>query len=299
MTDLSTSMLRKAVLNTMVTTRTRAAATFGSAVLVMTALGLASCASNDDATPSQTASFAGADTTDPGYADHETAAGGTAKEKSVWGYEDVKAWGDLPEAGVCNSGVEQSPIDITSAAPSPDTTLAINYTAGDVEMIDTTHTVGANFSGSGEITIGDAVYKLANLHYHTPSEHTIDGVSYPAEFHFVNRSAEDKLSVVGVMLKEGPHNDAWQGFIDSMPAAGDTATVTLDPTTMLPSNKEFYRYAGSLTTPPCSEGVVWNVMKTPVEVSADQLKALTQRYTGNNRPVQSLDSRAITEGTAS
>lgn len=282
----------------MVTTRTRAAATLGSAALVMTALGLTSCGSDDSAAPTDTASFDGTATDAPGYADHGTSDSPTEKEKSVWGYDDVSVWGSLPDSEVCASGVEQSPIDILSAAPSPDTTLGINYTAGDVEMIDTTHTIGANFSDSGNITVGDDAYKLANLHYHTPSEHTIDGVSYPAEFHFVNRSADDSLSVVGVMLKEGAHNDAWQGFIDSMPAAGDTATVTLDPTAMLPSDREFYRYAGSLTTPPCSEGVVWNVMKTPVEVSADQLQALTERYAGNNRPVQSLDTRAVTEGTA-
>ncbi|MFM6965896.1 MAG: carbonic anhydrase family protein, partial [Rhodoluna sp.] len=133
-------------------------------------------------------------------------------------------------------------------------------------------------------------------HFHAPSEHEINGMHYPVEVHFVNKTADGKLAVVGVFVKRGAENKAWKPFIDSMltaTASAEDTKIELDWSAMLPANKTTLRYSGSLTTPPCTEGVKWNIFTSPIEMSAAQINTFTEAYSGNNRPVQDTKGRVV------
>jgi carbonic anhydrase len=142
-------------------------------------------------------------------------------------------------------------------------------------------------------------YDVVQFHYHAPSEHTIDGASFPAELHIVHRNAEGDLAVVGILLQEGTENAAYQPFTSNLPAEKTDpkdAGVKINAMDLLPSLQTTFRYSGSLTTPPCTEGVSWLLMTTPVALSARQLNALDSLFEGgNNRPVQPINDRALIE----
>lgn len=216
-----------------------------------------------------------------------------------WGYHGENGpdfWGGLrDEYASCASGTEQSPIDLGSATPDQLAELIIDYRRGMVSIADNGHTVQADVAsaaaGSNSITVEGTRYELVQMHYHTPSEHTIDGLFAPAEVHFVHRSSAGELAVVGVMAVRGETtNSAWAPYIDAMGADG-AVDVDLDWPALLPADTTTVRYPGSLTTPPCSQGVRWMVMRNPVEFSAEQLAALVAVHGDNSRPTQSLNGR--------
>jgi len=144
---------------------------------------------------------------------------------------------------------------------------------------------------------------LTQFHFHTPSEHVIGERAFPAELHFVHIRPDGRIAVLGVLLKEGAENPAIQAILDNMPATTNPpepvhnadSGVAIDPKRLLPKHKShFYTYAGSLTTPPCSEGVSWYVLAEPVEISAEQIAHLESFYNDNNRSPQNLNGRTVT-----
>ena len=159
------------------------------------------------------------------------------------------------------------------------------------------HTVQVDAVGSGVLMIGSDRYVLQQFHFHSPSEHTVDGRSYPLEAHFVHKAADGKLAVIGVLFEQGAENAALVPFWKSLPpSAGapvDLGRGGVNVAAFLPPRHDVYRYAGSLTTPPCSEGVKWFVMKDHVTASAAQIAAFRAVVKRDNRPVQPLNDRAV------
>lgn len=217
-----------------------------------------------------------------------------------WGYhgEDAPAhWAELnPDFETCAIGHMQSPIDIRHAHLAELPEIEFDYHAGPAESVNNGHTIQVNLPDSGGIDIGGAHYSLVQFHFHTPSEEKIDGESFPMEAHFVHKDAEGHLAVVAVMLKQGRKNAALEEIFDTLPAEGDSHSLqALNPAALLPAKHAYYAYAGSLTTPPCSEGVRWQVLKQPVEMSESQIEAFRKRYPMNARPVQPLNGREVQE----
>jgi len=168
-------------------------------------------------------------------------------------------------------------------------------------VLNNGHTVQVNYDPGSYIELDGVRYDLVQFHYHAPSEHTVRGVSFPAELHIVHRDAANNLAVLGILIHSGAANRAYEPFINNLPpeeAGPRNAGVTIDASGLLPAVKTTFRYTGSLTTPPCTEGVSWLIMTTPVEISAQQLDTLESVFEhGNNRPVQAINERTLTEDT--
>jgi carbonic anhydrase len=227
-----------------------------------------------------------------------------------WHYEGAEGpanWGSLsPAFSACGEGRNQSPIDITSATPGATAQLRATFPPAELRIahhehiadgINNGHTIQINYPDAETLTLGGVAYQLIQYHFHSPSEHTIDGKRFPMEMHLVHKSADERLAVVGVFIAEGAHNKAFDPVWANLPGQKGVEThypaVTVDVDALLPTARTSYRYDGSLTTPPCSEGVSWIVMTTPIELSSEQLAAFTHLVKDNNRPVQSLNGRTI------
>jgi carbonic anhydrase len=224
-----------------------------------------------------------------------------AAEGVRWSYSGdtgPEHWGELsPDYAACSKGLEQSPIDIPASTPLDTSGIAFSYQPSALTILNNGHTIQANYDKGSSISFHGTTYELVQFHLHAVSEHTIDGQHDPLEIHFVHRSAEGKLAVVGVMLETGAENPAYIPVFQNLPPAESepaaVAGVTVDASQMLPAQREYWTYPGSLTTPPCSEGVTWLVMNTPVQVSGGQIAAFTSIYASNSRPVQPLNSRSF------
>ena len=218
-----------------------------------------------------------------------------------WGYGDPAKWGDLSaEFKECKIGKEQSPIDISTKATEKGNLPAIgfNYRAGAGEVVNNGHTIQVNMTDAGSARVAGGEYQLLQFHFHTPSEEKVDGKNFPMVAHLVHKSAGGGLDVVAIMFKEGRENAALKPVFEAMPAkeGGKTALkAKLNPADLLPADKGYYAFKGSLTTPPCSEGVAWEVMKQPVELSKAQIDAFRKLYKMNARPVQPLNGRTVQE----
>jgi len=221
-------------------------------------------------------------------------------EHPHWGYQgkgDPAHWADLEAANsACKLSKEQSPIDIEerNAKKAPLAPLAFNYAAGPAEMINNGHTVQINLPPGSVLKAGDDSASLLQFHFHTPSEEKINGVNYPMVAHFVHKSADGKLSVVAVLFKEGAENKTLAPVFDALPAEGKPVQLaSFNPADVLPANHAYFKFMGSLTTPPCSDGVRWQVLRTPVELSKRQLAEFHKFYKMNARPVQPLNGRVV------
>jgi carbonic anhydrase len=220
-----------------------------------------------------------------------------------WTYEGEEGpshWGELDTSyAACGTGQSQSPIDVANPSEQDLTNISFHYQPSAVNILNNGHTVQVNYDPGSYIELDGTRYDVVQFHYHAPSEHTVDGESFPAELHIVHRNADGNLAVVGILLKEGAENAAYQPFISNLPAetsdAKDTG-VRINAMDMLPTVQTTFRYSGSLTTPPCTEGVNWLLMTTPVELSAQQRTALDSLFEGgNNRPVQPINDRTLIE----
>lgn len=217
-----------------------------------------------------------------------------------WEYEGKHGpakWGALePGFALCGLGKAQSPIDIRHASKSVLPALDFGYTGSSAEVVNNGHTIQVNLADAGALTIDGSTYKLVQFHFHTPSEEKIQGRAYSMVAHLVHKNEEGKLAVVAVMLKQGKANAALKPVFDSMPTSHEekqTLEGKFDVGQILPSDRGYYKFVGSLTTPPCSENVLWHVMKQPVEVSKEQIAAFRKLYKHNARPVQPLNGRKI------
>ena len=228
----------------------------------------------------------------------------------VWHYDGSEGptnWGKLsPAFAACANGRRQSPIDISKVAPGATEELRTRFPPAELRIahhehiadgINTGHTIQINYAGADTLTLGEASYQLVQYHFHSPSEHTIDGKHYPMEMHMVHKAADGKLAVVGVFIAEGTHNGAFDPVWANLPSQKGLEThfpsVTVDVDALLPTVRTSYRYNGSLTTPPCSEAVSWVVMTTPIQLSKAQVGVFTSLIKDNNRPPQPLNGRTI------
>lgn len=227
----------------------------------------------------------------------------TTASPAHWTYEGEEGpenWGKIDTAyATCGTGKSQSPIDISTPSEQDLTNIAFHYQPSEVNILNNGHTAQVNYDAGSYIELDGVRYDVAQFHYHAPSEHAVDGKLFAAEIHIVHKNADGKLAVVGILLKEGAENAAFVPFINNLPtkkADVKDAGVKINATDFLPAVQTTFRYSGSLTTPPCTEGVSWLVMTTPVELSAAQLSTLATLFEHpNNRPVQELNARPLAE----
>ena len=221
--------------------------------------------------------------------------------KVEWGYEGEGApgnWAKLkPEFRACGLGKFQSPVDIkpTFSADLPD--LVFDYKDSPLEILNNGHTVRVNFPEGGTLRVGGIIYRLLQLHFHTPSENTINSKSYAMEMHLVHKTESGILGVVGVMIEEGKPSAAAEEIWRYLPLRKAGAVthedVMVNAAELLPGDLRYYRFMGSLTTPPCTEGVNWYVLREPIRFSKGQIEKFRQVFSVNARPVQPLNSRMI------
>lgn len=209
-----------------------------------------------------------------------------------WSYDGdsgPEQWADLSYRFSACDGSQQSPIDLTDASSTDDgPTLETSYSTAEGTVVDTEHSIQVNTT-DGTLTYDGTTYDLLQFHAHMPSEHTVDGRDYAGELHLVHRAGDEELAVLGVLVEEGSDaHPAFDGWIQQT----DT-TISLNPGQLLPDERSFYTYEGSLTTPPCSEIVRWIVFDTPIRASTEQLDALRNHHDDNARPTQPLGERSL------
>jgi carbonic anhydrase len=219
-----------------------------------------------------------------------------------WTYEGEEGpehWGGLDTSyAACGVGKSQSPVDVVNPASQDLENIAFHYQPSEVRILNNGHTVQVNYDSGSYIEIDGQRYDVMQFHYHAPSEHTLNGKLFAAELHIVHKSATGQLAVVGILLEEGAENTAYQPLLANLPAEKSPeidAGVKINAMDLLPAVQTTFRYSGSLTTPPCTEGVSWIVMVTPVQLSVEQIADFEKIYEGNNRPVQPLNTRPLIE----
>lgn len=227
-----------------------------------------------------------------------------------WSYEASEGpavWGTLsPVYALCGNGTSQSPINIDDTEVEGEAPFSFNYGTSSLRIafnqnvdniVDNGHTIQINVNEGSTFTISGKVYELKQFHFHTPSEHTIDGQHFPLEVHFVHQSEDESLAVVGVLFNEGAENPNFAGIVTNLPQTKGESKHLEDETLHLhlhvPQDHGAYFYSGSLTTPPCSEDVQWLVMRSHPTMSAAQIEAVSSIIGPNNRPVQGLNNRQI------
>ncbi len=224
---------------------------------------------------------------------------------SHWSYEgegSPEHWSEVsPENQLCKQGMNQSPIDINETLKAHINPLKSSYIDSPINIINNGHTVQAGFTADAKdtVTIDGVLFQLQQLHFHAPSENTLHGKHYSMEMHLVHKNASGEIAVVAVMFETGTKNSELAKLWQAMPLKSDEKaelTQKVDMDKLLPKDLSHYRFSGSLTTPPCSEGVRWLVMKQPATLSTEQLKQFTSdMHHDNNRPVQQLHGRVVVE----
>jgi len=217
-----------------------------------------------------------------------------ASEAVHWGYSGhggPENWSELnPAYEMCGKGVNQSPINLTDFVESELAPITFHYSGLATEVVNNGHSIQANYTAGSTIEIDGKTFELKQFHFHSPSENTINGESFPMEAHFVHAAH-------AVMFKIGDENEGISKLWKQMPAkAGEKAAMAsqVKADDVLPQDRDYYRFNGSLTTPPCTEGVLWMVMKQPMTVSQEQVDAFTHvMHHPNNRPVQSVHARPV------
>ena len=220
-----------------------------------------------------------------------------------WGYTGAggpETWGDLDKSyALCKTGKSQSPIDITASAQTVVESMTLNYRPTPLKIVNNGHTIQVNTNAENTVQVHGKEYKLLQFHFHSPSEHTMNGKQYAMEVHLVHKNAEGQLAVVGVLMQLGKPHPLLQTLVEQFPAEVNqekvVQSVRLHPKNLLPRVTQYYHYNGSLTSPPCSEGVAWFVMKIPIEVSAEQVAQFTAVMHQNARPVQPMHDRVVLE----
>lgn len=230
--------------------------------------------------------------------------GAEASGAEHWSYKGSHAgpaeWGALsPEFATCKLGKHQSPIDIRSAKTADLPAITFNYQPAPLAVIDNGHTIQVNYAAGSWIDVGGARYDLVQFHFHKPSEEKINGKSHAMVAHLVHKNAEGKLAVVAVLLDGGGANAMIDTIFRNLPKAKEKQVVvpgaTVDASALLPKDRGYYTFAGSLTTPPCSEEVTWLVLKSPVKIADGEIAEFGKVYPMNARPTQPTNGRPIQE----
>jgi carbonic anhydrase len=239
-----------------------------------------------------------------------------AQWKTPWAYEGPRGaehWSELdPSYAPCNTGEEQSPIDIQNAERADLPVLRFDSRSAPLKyLVNNGHTIRVNYHdapGTGNLLIvGDKRYQLTQFHFHRPSEEYIHGKPYDMVAHLMYQDSDGKVAGVAVLLRSGKPNATIQQIWDNMPRTESKVLsdfsheeqsvpgVDINPSGLLPRDTSYYMYMGSVTAPPCTEGVTWFVLKTPLEISADQISAFAQLYPHGVRPTQPLNGRVVKE----
>ncbi len=228
------------------------------------------------------------------------AAHAAAHTTAHWSYQGAagpQTWGGLkPEFTLCGNGQRQSPIDIRGGLAVDLDPVKFNYQASPFGVIDNGNTVQANVAAGNHIEVGGKRFELVQFHFHRPSEERIDGRQFEMSLHLVHKDGQGRLAVVAVLMDKGEPQPAVQKVWNNLPLEkGEelSARAPLELAELLPTDRRYYTYMGSLTTPPCSEGVQWVVMRQPVSMSPEQIELFARIYPMNARPVQQVSGRRI------
>ncbi len=252
---------------------------------------LAACQDSSNAAPEQDK---------PAASSEEKAVPAKKNENPHWTYEGehgAEHWATLSDSfATCATGRLQSPFNIEADITADLADLGLNYNPVAMKVVNNGHTIQVDQAGAGQLVVDGKSYDLLQFHFHTGSEYTIDGKDYPLEVHLVHASADGALAVVGVMFEEGAANEELGNIWANMPAEkGENAVdgQMVDVANLLPSDHKYFRFMGSLTTPPCTEGVNWHMMATPITASAEQIEAFKAIFPMNARPLQDENNRLV------
>ncbi|MFC5344826.1 carbonic anhydrase [Brevundimonas staleyi] len=222
--------------------------------------------------------------------------GGHAQTWTYGGTTGPERWSELdPANAACAVGQQESPIDLTGAIAADLGPLRIDWSAMPAAARDTGHAIqmdapAASEGGGSTMTVGGKTYRMLQFHVHQPAEHLLNGRRFPLEIHFVHAGPDGILGVLGVFAETGEASAPLQAVLDSL---GAETHPSLDPNGFLPAGRDFFRYEGSLTTPPCSETVDWVVLNDPITASQAQIDAFERIHPGNTRPIQPLHRRFL------
>ena len=221
-------------------------------------------------------------------------------DKAHWTYSGEAGpahWGELsPAFKACSTGRNQSPVNLTGFVEADLKPLEISYKAGGKKVINNSHSIMVAYEKGSALNVDGVDFQLKQFHFHSPSENTINGKSYPLEAHLVHMDKDNNLAVIAVMFEEGAANPLLETIFTVMPQkpGGKDLAEKVTVEGILPKDRDYYRFNGSLTTPPCSEGVRWMVMKKPMTASKEQIEKFTHvMHHPNNRVVQPLNARAV------
>ena len=230
------------------------------------------------------------------------AAAAAAKSAIPWSYTGEGApdrWGQLqPEFRQCAIGTRQSPIDLRDTIKVDQEKIQFDYKPSSFSVVDNGHTIQVNVAPGSSIQIMGRRYELVQFHFHRPSEERINGRQYDMSVHLVHQDAEGRLATIAVLLERGQDQPLVQTVWNYLPLErGDAyeAPVPIDLNNLLPKERGYFSYMGSMTTPPCSEGVLWLVLRQPVPVSSQQISVFSRLYPMNARPLQAQTGRLIKE----
>ena len=216
------------------------------------------------------------------------------------GADGPSAWGDLSRVYLaCKQGHAQSPIDIRGTRKEALPPIQFHYVDAPLKIINNGHSVQVNVAPGSWITVGGHRYELRQFHFHHPSEEHIDGKSFDLSLHLVHGDSRGKLAVVAVLLKIGSPNEAVRQVFDNLPQTQgkerEIAGASINASAFLPRSLGYYTFEGSLTTPPCTEGITWFVLKTPEDVSSEEVADFAKLYPRDARPIQPTGGRTILE----
>jgi carbonic anhydrase len=227
---------------------------------------------------------------------------GNVQRQFQWSYEGEAgpdSWGKLkPEYATCATGKRQSPIDIRDGFRVDLEPIQFNYRLSEFRVVDNGHTIQVEVGGSSISLLGKR-YDLRQFHFHRPAEERVNGKSFDMVAHLVHRSEDEHIAVVAVLLEKGMEHPLIQTVWNNLPLEKNEYVappeLSIDLAQLLPADRAYYTYMGSLTTPPCSEGVLWLVLKQPQQISPEQLAIFARIYRHNARPVQANFGRMIKE----
>lgn len=221
---------------------------------------------------------------------------------TYWSYEGDSGpanWSKINvDWGKCGNGNRQSPIDIRDGMKVELEQISFDYHPSSFNVVDNGHTVQVGVSGGNYITVQNRMFELQQFHFHRPSEERINGKAFEMVVHLVHRDAEGRLAVLALLLERGAPQATIQTVWNNLPLEKFETmqpSILLDPAELLPTRRDYYTYMGSMTEPPCSEGVLWMVMKQPVQASAAQMALFSRLYPLNARPIQPSNGRIIKE----
>lgn len=225
------------------------------------------------------------------------------KPAHVWSYSGSigpEHWGDLkPEFAECKEGRRQSPVNIQSPQPADLPAIEFDYKPSPLRIVDNGHTILITYAPGSFIRVGDKRYELKQFHFHRPSEEKINGRGFDMVAHLVHVDKEGNLAVVAVLLERGSDNPLIHEIWNDLPKEKDKEAafdqVQIDLNQLLPANRGYYTFPGSLTTPPCSENVTWFVLKQPVTITDAELARFATLYSNDARPTQPLNGRVVLE----